>query len=111
MLQEAQVACAHFGLQVGVRAEALLIRNLIPDQVEGVLRVLDVARWTRDIVPAVRLVASSLEANACLSAGDGSPTTELQLAFQQPEAGQEQYWVAFTRGEVWPRAVEQQLST
>eukprot|EP00974_Lingulodinium_polyedra_P034331 3302022-Lingulodinium_polyedra.AAC.1 len=65
MLQETQVACAHLGLQVGAHAEALLIRNLLPGQVEGVLRALDVARWTRDIAPAVRLVASSLEANAC----------------------------------------------
>eukprot|EP00974_Lingulodinium_polyedra_P099543 9641318-Lingulodinium_polyedra.AAC.1 len=77
MLQEAQVACARLGLQVSVHAEAFLIRNLLPDQVEGVLRALDVARWTRDIAPAVRLVASSQGEDNRLPVGVGPPAAEI----------------------------------
>eukprot|EP00974_Lingulodinium_polyedra_P068819 6664649-Lingulodinium_polyedra.AAC.1 len=40
MLQDARVACAHLGLQVGVHAGALLIRNLLADQAEGVMRAI-----------------------------------------------------------------------
>eukprot|EP00974_Lingulodinium_polyedra_P014171 1373190-Lingulodinium_polyedra.AAC.1 len=59
MMRDACVACAHLGLQVGVRAGALLIRNLLADQAEGVMRAIQVERWTRACCHPVRLTAEA----------------------------------------------------
>eukprot|EP00974_Lingulodinium_polyedra_P027587 2666538-Lingulodinium_polyedra.AAC.1 len=59
MLQDARVACVHLGLQVGVHAGALLLRNLLVDQAEGVMRAIGVARWTRACNHPVRLTATT----------------------------------------------------
>eukprot|EP00974_Lingulodinium_polyedra_P105203 10186341-Lingulodinium_polyedra.AAC.1 len=60
-------------------------------------------RWTRPVCPPVRLTVTAPPADARPEANSG----EVELRLARPQAGQDRYWVAWTRGEVTPAAVEQ----
>eukprot|EP00974_Lingulodinium_polyedra_P100824 9767753-Lingulodinium_polyedra.AAC.1 len=54
-------------------SHAILIRNLVPDQAEGVLRIIDLEQWTRAVTPPIRFSAVAM--------AEDRPLTDIRLNF------------------------------
>eukprot|EP00974_Lingulodinium_polyedra_P095371 9242138-Lingulodinium_polyedra.AAC.1 len=66
-------------------SRAILIRKLVPDQAEGVLRSISLEQWARAVSPQVRL-------SPVARAGDGQ-TPDIRFSLHPPHSGHEQYWL------------------
>eukprot|EP00974_Lingulodinium_polyedra_P098860 9581814-Lingulodinium_polyedra.AAC.1 len=66
-----------------VRGDALLVADLMPDQVEACLEILDAQKWMRPATPPVRL---STCAARMADRADSGPHCE-EIRFARPQVG------------------------
>ena len=96
IVAEAWRVGALLGFRASCEAGAILLGDILPDQVEAALEAIGARPWLRAMTPPVRLTADS-----ALTA-DGHVT----MRIARPQTGRDLYWVVRTQGEAEPLDVE-----
>ena len=100
ILIEAWHAGAHLGFRASCEAGAILLGDLLPDQVEAALDAIGVRPWLRAMTPPIRLTAEM----------DPSADGHVMMRLARPQTGRDLYWVVRTQGEAEPLDVEDAMT-